>query len=139
MRSALIDTNIVSSLFAYSNPNFDSCKRIIGTRLPIVSFMTRAEILLWPKANRWGDRREQELLNHLGRFTTLYPDDRTFDLWTVVKTFSKRRGRPIETADAWIAATALQFEIPLITLNHRDFNFIDDLELILVHDPSPNS
>lgn len=138
MRSALIDTNVVSTLFSEANPNYHKCQRAIDDRLPLISFMTRAEVLLWPKVNGWGKRREGDLILHLSSFTTLYADDRTCELWSQVKRSAKNCGRPIETADAWIAATALQYEIPLITLNHRDFNFLDDLELIPIQDPATN-
>jgi predicted nucleic acid-binding protein len=32
--------------------------------------------------------------------------------------------------DAWIAATALVFDIPLVTHNRRHFDFIENLTLI---------
>ena len=33
----------------------------------------------------------------------------------------------IDFADAWIAATALELDIPLVTHNVRDFRFVDGL------------
>ena len=39
-------------------------------------------------------------------------------------------GREIETADAWIAATALWLECPVVTHNRRDFQDIPGLEVI---------
>ena len=39
-------------------------------------------------------------------------------------------GREIETADAWIAATALWLECPVVTHNRRDFQGIPDLKVI---------
>ncbi len=50
----------------------------------------------------------------------------------------RRANAPISEPDAWIAATAIRYQLPLITRNHLDFNFIDDLELIPVRAPSPN-
>jgi predicted nucleic acid-binding protein len=41
-----------------------------------------------------------------------------------------RKGRPIQVADAWIAATALLYGIPLVTHNPADFAGVDGLRLI---------
>ena len=39
-------------------------------------------------------------------------------------------GREIATADAWIAATALWLECPVVTHNRRDFDDIPGLDVI---------
>lgn len=41
-----------------------------------------------------------------------------------------RKGRPIQTADAWIAASALQYQVPLITNNADDYDMLDRLEVL---------
>ena len=66
---------------------------------------------------------------------TLFPDEQTCEIRSSLKLLSRRSGRPIREQDAWIAATALRYQIPLLTRNHRDFNFIEELELIPVDDP----
>jgi predicted nucleic acid-binding protein len=40
------------------------------------------------------------------------------------------RGRPMATSDAWIAATAIRWNLSLLTTDHRDFNHLKDLTLI---------
>ena len=45
-------------------------------------------------------------------------------------------GCPIQTADAWIAASALHYQVPLITHNAGDYEMISHLEL-LTGDQSP--
>lgn len=138
MRIALIDTNIASALFRSQGPLYTVSLAALGDRIAVLSFMSRAELILWPKSNSWGPSREAALRKDISNYTTIYPDDEMCEIWTIVKQESRRKGRPITTADAWIAATAIRYQLPLITLNHRDFNFIDDLELIPVNDPSPN-
>ncbi len=39
-------------------------------------------------------------------------------------------GRRIETADAWIAATALLYDVPLVTHNGSHFLGVPNLKLI---------
>ena len=46
----------------------------------------------------------------------------------------RRGGREIETADAWIAATALWAQCPVVTHNVGDFAGIDGLEVITESD-----
>ena len=41
-----------------------------------------------------------------------------------------QNGQPISPQDAWIAATACQYDIPLITHNPVDFQSVKDLEII---------
>ncbi len=47
----------------------------------------------------------------------------------------RRAGRPIQTADAWIAATALQWEMPLATADFGDYAAVDGLEVIPIGGP----
>lgn len=50
--------------------------------------------------------------------------------WAEVSDRARRRGRPVPTADAWIAATAVALNAPLVTNNRRDFAGIDGLTLL---------
>lgn len=104
-----------------------------------MSFMTQAELFTWPKLNRWGAQREKSLRQCISDYVVLYPDEKTCEVLSKIKVVSRLAGRPISEADAWIAATAIRYRLPLITRNHRDFNFIDDLELIPVSDLPQNS
>jgi predicted nucleic acid-binding protein len=50
--------------------------------------------------------------------------------WAEVATGAKRKGRPIQTADAWIAASALHYQVPLITNNRDDYAAVDGLVVL---------
>ena len=130
MRAILIDTNIVSILFVPHHALNRKCIDEIGDRHCCISFMTRAELLLWPKVNRWGDERRSRLFQHITEYTTLLPDEETCEIWADVMAESRRKGRPMEAPDAWIAATAMQWKLPLMTADHRDFNHLAGLTLI---------
>jgi tRNA(fMet)-specific endonuclease VapC len=43
---------------------------------------------------------------------------------------ARRNGRPISAADAWVAATALHLDVPLVTHNKSDFLGVDLLTVI---------
>jgi hypothetical protein len=54
--------------------------------------MTRAELLLWPAANNWGWQLRNLLTQHLILYTTLYPDERTCDIWAEVVDRGRKPG-----------------------------------------------
>ncbi len=57
------------------------CIDAVAERQLAISFMTRAELMLWPVANNWGDSRRAALVQHLNLYTTLYPDEYTCAIW----------------------------------------------------------
>ena len=73
------------------------------------------------EAKNWGAGRRNLMYRFLARFTLLLPDAETARVWARIKRGSERKGRPITFADAWIAAAALQLNVPLATHNTSDF------------------
>ena len=132
MRVLLFDTNVVSILFKPEHPLHQRCFEIAFGHQWFVSFMTRGELLLWPEINRWGSRRREELLKHINLSTTLYPDDHTCLIWSSIMAESRMLGRTITTADAWVAATAQQWDIRLVTADYHDFEHLQAITLIPV-------
>ena len=53
MRVLLVDTNVVSILFNRQHSLRQACVDAVAGHQLIISFMTRAELLLWPTANNW--------------------------------------------------------------------------------------
>lgn len=98
--------------------------------LLIISFMTLAELYRWPLERNWGEPRRIALEEHL-RYYIVHPVNR--DLcrkWAEATDQAKRNGTPIEVGDAWIAATALLHDIPLVTNNPDDFQGVPDLTVL---------
>ena len=54
----------------------------------------------------------------------------------IISDQSRRNGRPIQAADAWIAATAISLGIPLVTNNRSDFAGIGNLQMLPESAPS---
>lgn len=96
-----------------------------------ISFMTVAELYCWPLRHNWGEQRRAALRQHLQGYTVFPYEDAMSWEWAKIKC---RRGRPVSDADAWIAATAVHYEIPLVTHNPRHFLHIEGLEIITVPD-----
>jgi len=132
MRVLLLDTNLVSILFKPGYSLHQKCLRIATGHQWFISFMTRAELLMWPRVNRWGSTRREELIHHIDLCTTLLPDEDTCVFWADIMTESRGAGRPLTAADAWVAAAALQWDLALVTADYHDFEHLNGLTLIPV-------
>ena len=63
-------------------------------------------------------------------FSVVYADEKLCEIWAEIKSDAYRKGRPIETADAWVAAVALMFDVPLVTHNRKHFENVESLKII---------
>src|SRR5947209_2762615 len=129
MSFAVLDTDIVSFLFKKDTRANLYKDHLLG-KILVISFMTLAELDRWSLERNWGQNTINKMEEHLKKFV-LHPFDRSLCYkWAEVSYQAKRNGKPIQTADAWIAATALLHNIPLITHNKNDFIGIPTLQLI---------
>ena len=129
MNAAVVDTDVVSMLFKGDTRALAYRSHLAG-RLLGISFMTLAELERWSLERDWGLRRKLELAQHLTRYVVLPVSRELCGRWAEVSFAARRRGRPIQTADAWIAASALYYEVPLITHNRGDYSAVDGLVLL---------
>jgi predicted nucleic acid-binding protein len=132
MSLLLLDTNAVSILFKPDHKLYAQCAGVASGSQLFISFMARAELLLWPRQNRWGPKRASELEKHVELFTTLFADEHTCRHWADIVAESRSVGRSMTTADAWIAATAIQWDLPLVTADYRDFEHVRGLTVVPV-------
>lgn len=123
---AVVDTDVVSFLFK-SHSLAPAYQAILAGRPLTVSPFTIAEIEYGMEAKNWGAARRDLMRRFLARFTTLLPDIETSRMWARIKSDCEKKGRPITFADAWIAATALQLNVPVATHNASDFESVDGL------------
>jgi tRNA(fMet)-specific endonuclease VapC len=102
----------------------------LSERQVAISFMTLAELLVWPRANNWGAARKTALEERVGSYTLLMPDKDTCRLWADIRTECQAAGSPIAPNDAWIAATAKRWDLQLVTGNFRDYVAVSGLKLV---------
>lgn len=124
----LVDTDVVSFLFK-GHSFAESYAPLLSGRTLLVSFMTVAELQLWAIQARWGDARKWSLQSYMKSFAVLPYNASLCRIWAEVMASTRAQGRPIQTADAWIAATALLFDLPLVTHNRSDFLAVRGLRL----------
>ena len=125
----VVDTNVVSYILkggelgvTYSNH--------IRDKIVAISFMTVAEMLYGAEVANWGATRRERLEDALLNFLILPYDYETCRCWADVTAARQRIGRVISCADAWIAASALRYGLPVVTHNPRDFQETPNLSII---------
>lgn len=125
----VVDTDVMSYLFKRDSRAEAYRPHLIG-RLLVVSFMTVAELDRWALERGWGETRRARMERHMSNFV-VRPFDRDLCLrWAEVTDGARRKGRPIGVADAWIAATALRHEAPLVTNNNAHYAGVEGLTTI---------
>lgn len=91
--------------------------------------MTLAELNHWAALYRWGDVRRAHLEAYVFQLAVIESSPALCQRWAEVTLATRKAGRPIACADAWIAATALELDCPLITHNARDYAMVPGLEI----------
>jgi tRNA(fMet)-specific endonuclease VapC len=125
----VVDTDVISYIFkkdsraALYEPHMVQVPKFI-------SFMTFAELRRWEFQSNWGNVKTAKFELLLSDFGVIFADEKLCNIWANITNETKKKGRPISTADAWIAATALMFEIPLVTNNRKDFEQIGGLSIL---------
>jgi tRNA(fMet)-specific endonuclease VapC len=129
MQIVVVDTDVVSFLFKNDSRGISYEPHLTGKEL-VISFMTLAELKFWALQRNCGRAKRRRMDEHLQRFTVFHSDDELCLRWAEVIAIARRNGKPIATADAWIAATALLHKIPLITHNRKHYAGVDSLKII---------
>jgi predicted nucleic acid-binding protein len=125
---AIVDTDVVSFLFK-AHHLAPAYQAILVGRSLAVSLITLAEIEYGMEAKNWGTQRRDLMRRFLARFTPLLPDTETARAWARIKRGCEKKGKSISFADAWIAAAAVQLNIPLVH-NASDYAAVETLVLL---------
>jgi toxin FitB len=115
----LLDTNILIYL---AQPGGETLQAQIASTAPAASLISRVEALGFQRITAG----ERERLDKVFAWVEVLPvDDAVADA-----TILLRQSRRIKLGDALIAATALLYDLPLVTRNDGDFKNIPGLKLI---------
>ncbi len=115
----LIDTNAISDYLG-SRVSLKALDFMDGT--PAISVINRIELL--------GHNRPE-----ISQFTLAVQGCQTIELTEaiILRTIAIRKSRSIKIPDAIIAATAIVHDLTLITHNIRDFENVENLKLLDLH------
>jgi tRNA(fMet)-specific endonuclease VapC len=128
MSRLVIDTDVVSFLFKNHSLAQLYDPELVGHSL-LLSFMTVAELDRWAIQSKWGDARRDWLNRYLEPFVILPFNRALCTKWAEVTVSAQARGIP-HRVRGWIAATALFYNLPLVTHNRNDYRGVPGLTVI---------
>ena len=129
MKAVVVDTNIVSYIFKGDSRGLLYQKHLDNATL-ILSFQTLAELQRWALERNWGAKQKRALEKRLQDFAVIHSSDTLCEHYAQIMASARTKGKPILSADAWVAAVALELGIPLVTHNPNDFKGVAGLMLI---------
>ena len=129
MSFIVVDTDVISYVLK-GDTRAERYRPHLDGKTLVVSFMTVAELERWAAENHWGTVRLDEMRSYLEKCVIHPPDFETCRIWADINRNAMRSGIGISCADAWIAATAIQHDIPLVSHNRKDMARIAGLNLI---------
>ncbi len=128
MDNRLVDTCVVSYLFK-NHSLAQHYRPLLKGKLLYLSFMTIAELYRWAIGHAWGEKKIEQLEEAIQNYVVLPSDNEMCWQWAKI---SSIKGCPISVGDAWIAATALHYNMPLVTHNVKHFEHLKELGLNII-------
>jgi tRNA(fMet)-specific endonuclease VapC len=123
----LLDTNIVSYLIK-NHSLAERYRPTLAGHILAISFMTVAELYEGAFRANWGDKKRRLLEAALRAYLVIPSSAGVCRRWGEVR--AGRRRQPISAQDAWIAATALEYNCSLVTHDRDDFSDIASLSVL---------
>jgi tRNA(fMet)-specific endonuclease VapC len=123
----VLDTNIVSYLMKGHSLAETYRSHLEGNTLAI-SFMTIAELYEGAYRRNWSRKRRDGLKRLLKSYLVIPYSPSICEVWGRIR--AGRKAQPISVDDAWIAASAVAYDCPLVTHNPGDFGGIEDLKIL---------
>jgi tRNA(fMet)-specific endonuclease VapC len=113
----VLDTNIVSAWLKGETAVADNIDKAESVFLPIIAV---GELYYGASFSTQIEKNLSDLKKLTSRYPILTLDEETTSIYGVIKSNLRKKGKPIPENDIWIAAIAIQNDIPLVT---RDAHF----------------
>ena len=120
----LIDTNVI--IDGFGNKLTEKGNLFLCSLIPIISIVTKIEVLGWRNATIDQLRPLEDFM----AFATILP----IDDQVISKTINIRQNNKIALGDAIIAATAIVYNLTILTRNISDFKNIENLMVVNPYD-----
>jgi len=125
----VVDTNVIIYLITGS-AQADRFAPYLTGQTVLVSFQTVAELKLIALRRGWGQQKLDQLDQVLRAMVVVPATEQITDRWARLMASQTTAGSRVDIADAWIAATALTFDCPVVTNDRGDFERISGLVLL---------
>ena len=130
----LVDTDVLSYI-AWERPQAESFAPLLLGKLPFISFVTVGEMYFGAEKANWGEPRIAKMETILRRYTVI---PGTYEVARQYGRVKRAFRDQVDENDMWIAATALAYELPVVTNNLTHFEpMSDQLDFGLVHPDRP--
>ena len=86
-----------------------------------ITYVTVGEMTQWAQLRSWGTRNRCALDTWLDALVLINSSAETARLWGTLSGIGKQHGRSHPINDTWIAACCLTEDLPLATLNIKDY------------------
>jgi tRNA(fMet)-specific endonuclease VapC len=127
------DTDVASFILKPDPTRGPRYARHVEHATVVLAFCTVAELRLGAELRNWGADRRARMEQFISDCDVHYTDDALCTAWSGLIASRRRVGRPMAPHDAWIAATALYLQVPLIT--HNAGHFADTPGLVVITEP----
>jgi toxin FitB len=117
--TVVLDTDVASAVLR-RRTSTTLARHLAGKTLAI-TFVTVGELTKWTLVRNWGPQRKAGMQTFLSRLVVLPYSETVAGVWGELQAYAQLRGRPRPANDTWIAACCLVRELPLATLNVKDF------------------
>ncbi len=128
----LLDTNVLSYALRQS-PLGSYYERQRAGRIGYVACVTPEELYFGAEKRKWGDRRRRALDAFIAEYVLLPTGLDIARISARLRAERECDGRALDYADAWIAATAFHYGLPLLT-HDGDFEGIEGLHIVTAPD-----
>lgn len=135
--SIVSDTDVTSFLFNRDPIRGPRYAPHFQGRTLVLPFAVVGEMLYGAEQRNWGAARRLQLERFIRRYRIEYPSYAVCEIWAEVRVAARKLGLTIERQDAWVAATALYLDVPLVTHNAADDAGVPGLKVITEPDPAP--
>jgi predicted nucleic acid-binding protein len=115
----VVDTDVASAILKAQLS--DSLRRRLAGQQLAVTFVTVGELTQWTYLHRWGPQRRAGLQAFFASVVALPGSFHAATIWGEIQAHARLRGRPRPINDSWIAACCIARNLPLATLNIKDY------------------
>lgn len=117
-QAVVLDTDVASAFFK-RKPLPLLVK--VATMEPVITFVTFGELMKWTERRHWAPHNRVAMDRWLAAMPVLDSTETIARTWGMLAAAADERGRPRPQNDMWIAAACLTYDIPLATLNLKDY------------------
>lgn len=118
-RAVVLDTDVASRSFRGRLAPVMAAR--LAGRQPLLTFVTIGELTQWTRLRHWGPGNREALDTWLSDKPVISAARSIAVIWGELSASATQRGRPRPVNDTWVAACCLAYDIPLATLNIKDF------------------